>query len=72
MQPPMELFKLAWELRRPNAVTWELQSSDAPGLSFDDMNIMPFTTVTLLSALEYYALYHSESAFCADSRAVKA
>ena len=27
---PMEL--LAWELRRPNAVTWELQSFGPPGL----------------------------------------
>ena len=42
----MEL--LAWELRRPYAVTWEQQSFGPPHYSFDDIDIMPFTT--LLSA----------------------
>ena len=38
----MEL--LAWELRRPNAVTWGLLIIGPPDYSFDDINTMSFTT----------------------------
>ena len=39
----MEL--LAWELRRPNAVTWGLLKIGPPNNSFDDINILSFTTL---------------------------
>ena len=39
---------LAWELRRPNAVTWGLLMIGPPNYSFYDINTMSFTT--LLSA----------------------
>ena len=39
---------IAWELKRPNAVTWELQLFGPPDYSFDDINDTPLTT--LLSA----------------------
>ena len=73
----MEL--LAWELRQPDFLTWEVGNcnhSVPPGYSFDDMKDMPFTTLqsaqitrTGKTVIISFSSYHS--AICEDGSVVK-
>ena len=48
----------AWELRRPNAVTWGQLIIGPPNYSFDDINTMSFTTHISAQIAEWQKTQH--------------
>ena len=53
----MEL--LAWELRRPNAVTWGLLIIGPPNYNCDDINTVSFTTLLSAQLAEWLTTQYS-------------